>query len=167
MPHPETVGDRVKRLRKARKLSQAQLAKAVGLSDSYISFIESGSRSPSPAALHRLAAFLEVKPAFLRYGDRVQQALQAVLERRDEQHRHAVQVVDIVFAKCSTHDVVTCESHTLSTNGKEVTILTIIKERAGELDAVLTGTAVPAQRDALPAESLAEARGVTGSPQRV
>ncbi|MEV4116955.1 helix-turn-helix transcriptional regulator [Nonomuraea sp. NPDC049695] len=165
MPQPETVGDRTKRLRKARKLSQAQLAKAVGLSDSYISFIESGSRTPSPAVLHRLAAFFDVNPTFLRYGDRVQQALNAVLERRDAQHRHAVQTIDVVFAKCGSQDVVTCESHTLLVDGKEITTLTIIKERVGDLDAVLVSTAVPAQRDTLPVESLAPAAGSAGAPR--
>ncbi|MER7361020.1 helix-turn-helix domain-containing protein, partial [Nonomuraea dietziae] len=114
MPQPETMGVRLRRQRKSRGLSQMRLAKAVGLSDSYISFLESDSRTPADATLHRIAAFLDVDPTVLRYGDRVQQALQAVLERRDEQHRHAVQVIDIVFAKCRPDDVVTCESTMLS-----------------------------------------------------
>ncbi|MFI7643433.1 helix-turn-helix domain-containing protein [Nonomuraea sp. NPDC049400] len=155
--NPETFGNRLRRLRKARNLSQAKFAKAVGFSVSYISFLESGIRTPSPAALHRLAAFLDVDPTFLRHGDRVQQALKAVLERREEQHRHAVQVVDLVFAKANADDVVTCESHTLSADGREITTLTLVKRQAGEM--VGLDVAVPVPRAALSQESLTQAAG--------
>lgn len=127
MTKAETIGDRIKRLRKAQNLSQVQLARRVHLSDSYISFLESNSRRASPEVLHRLAAFFEVDPTFLRHGNRRQQALEAALEQLDEQRQRAVQAVNVIFAKTEADDVVTCQAYTLLKDGMEVTTLTITR----------------------------------------
>lgn len=63
----ETFGARVKRLREERKLDQAQLASAVGYSQSTISNIERG-RNRSSRATIRLAAFFRVTPQYLESG---------------------------------------------------------------------------------------------------
>ena len=51
--------------RTARKLSQATLAKAAGVSVSYVSMLERGQRSPPLEMLEALAKALRVSPAEL------------------------------------------------------------------------------------------------------
>jgi transcriptional regulator with XRE-family HTH domain len=63
MAKPDIVGRRIRTLRKARGLTQAQLAKATGLPQSQISQIESGARPGSTIQLdaaRRLAFALGV-----------------------------------------------------------------------------------------------------------
>jgi transcriptional regulator with XRE-family HTH domain len=63
----ETIGQRLKRLRLERGLSQRELA-APGVSYAYISRIEAGTRQPSVKALRKLAAKLGVSADFLETG---------------------------------------------------------------------------------------------------
>jgi tetratricopeptide (TPR) repeat protein len=63
----ETVGERLRRLRLARGLSQRQLA-AEGISAAFISRIEAGSRRPSVRAIRLLARKLRVSPDYLETG---------------------------------------------------------------------------------------------------
>jgi transcriptional regulator with XRE-family HTH domain len=63
----ETIGERLKRLRLERGLSQRELA-APGVSYAYISRIEAGTRQPSVKALRRLATKLEVSADYLERG---------------------------------------------------------------------------------------------------
>jgi transcriptional regulator with XRE-family HTH domain len=67
LPSPETIGQRLKRLRLERGLSQRELA-APGVSYAYISRIEAGTRQPSVKALRKLAAKLEVSADYLETG---------------------------------------------------------------------------------------------------
>ena len=63
----ETIGQRVRRLRKERRLSQKQLA-TKGLSYSYISRIEAGERQPSLRTMRILARQLGVSLEHLETG---------------------------------------------------------------------------------------------------
>jgi tetratricopeptide (TPR) repeat protein len=63
----ETIGQRLKRLRLERGLSQRELA-APGVSYAYISRIEAGTRQPSVKALRRLAGKLGVTADYLETG---------------------------------------------------------------------------------------------------
>lgn len=65
--HVESLADRVKRLRKALKLSQAKLAEKTGVSQSAIGMIESGERE-KPQILVPLAAALGVTVEMLATG---------------------------------------------------------------------------------------------------
>ena len=65
MDMTETIGERLKRLRKAKKLSQAQLAHAVGLSQSAIGNIEAGTRGYGPR-IAKIAEMLGVSAAYLQ-----------------------------------------------------------------------------------------------------
>lgn len=67
MPGPGNVGDRVRNLRLTKRLSQAQLA-GHDLSDSYISLIESGKRTPTPSVLRLLAERLGCTAEYLADG---------------------------------------------------------------------------------------------------
>jgi transcriptional regulator with XRE-family HTH domain len=66
----ESLGERLKRLRRERGLSQRELA-APGVSYAYISRIEAGARQPSVKALRKLAAKLGVSADYLETGREV------------------------------------------------------------------------------------------------
>ncbi|SDG21632.1 Helix-turn-helix [Sinosporangium album] len=67
MTGQELVGQRIKAIRRQRGLSQAQLAHPE-LSDSYVSLIESGKRTPTPAVLELLAQKLDCSLTYLVNG---------------------------------------------------------------------------------------------------
>ncbi|MFI6509746.1 helix-turn-helix domain-containing protein [Streptosporangium sp. NPDC050855] len=67
MPSQGTIGDRVRGLRLSRRMSQAQLA-GPDLSDSYVSLIESGKRTPTPVVARLLAERLGCTTEFLLHG---------------------------------------------------------------------------------------------------
>lgn len=64
----QQFGDRVRTLRKARGLSQEQLAERTGLHRTYIGGIERGERNVSLINIVRLANALEVSPSDLLQG---------------------------------------------------------------------------------------------------
>nr|WP_062340162.1 helix-turn-helix domain-containing protein [Herbidospora sakaeratensis] len=67
MTGQDLVGQRIKTIRRQRGLSQAQLAHPE-LSDSYVSLIESGKRTPTPAVLELLAQKLDCSLTYLVNG---------------------------------------------------------------------------------------------------
>ena len=76
----ETFGERLTRLREDARLSQSALARRVGVSQSAVSQMESGERSPSYGMLVQLAEALGVSVAYLVGAD-VEK-----LSPMDEQH---------------------------------------------------------------------------------
>src|SRR5437667_12046867 len=66
-PGVETVGQRLRRLRRERQLSQRELS-SPGVSYAYISRIEAGARRPSVKALRQLARKLSVSVEYLETG---------------------------------------------------------------------------------------------------
>jgi transcriptional regulator with XRE-family HTH domain len=63
----ETIGERIKRLRKERGLSQRDLS-SPGISYAYISRIEANARTPSVKALRKIAGKLGVTVEHLEVG---------------------------------------------------------------------------------------------------
>jgi transcriptional regulator with XRE-family HTH domain len=63
----ETIGQRLRRLRTERRLSQRELS-SPGVSYAYISRIEAGTRQPSVKALRMLARKLGVSAGYLETG---------------------------------------------------------------------------------------------------
>ena len=55
------LGQRIASLRKERKLTQEQLAEAVGCSVEFISLIERGVNAPSVSGLEKFAKILKVE----------------------------------------------------------------------------------------------------------
>ncbi len=55
------LGQRIAALRKARKLTQEQLAEALSCSVEFISLVERGVNSPSVAGLEKFAKILKVE----------------------------------------------------------------------------------------------------------
>lgn len=66
-PVPE-LGRRLRRLREAKKMTQAELARLCGLGESTISFYESGKREPGYEVLLCLAEKLGTTPNYLLTG---------------------------------------------------------------------------------------------------
>ncbi|HEX6490135.1 MAG TPA: helix-turn-helix domain-containing protein [Gaiellaceae bacterium] len=66
-PHAESIGERLRRLRRASGLSQRELSEP-GISYAYISRIEAGARRPSVKALRKLAPKLGVTVEYLETG---------------------------------------------------------------------------------------------------
>lgn len=64
-----TLGQRIKQRRKHVGLSQKDLSKAVGVSDSSISLWESDNTAPRGENLHELASALQCSPTWLLFGD--------------------------------------------------------------------------------------------------
>jgi len=55
------LGQRIASIRKARKLTQEQLAELVGCSVEFISLVERGVNAPSVAGLEKFAKILKVE----------------------------------------------------------------------------------------------------------
>src|SRR5437764_10895697 len=78
----ETVGERIRRLRLERGLSTRELG-APGASYAYLSRIEKGKRTPSPAALRIIARRLGVSAAYLETGELVPGTVERALRVSD------------------------------------------------------------------------------------
>jgi len=63
----ETIGQRIRRLRKARRLTQVDLS-GPGISNAHVSRIETGARQPSLSALRQIARKLAVPVEYLEHG---------------------------------------------------------------------------------------------------
>lgn len=61
-----TTGELIRRYRKMRKLTQAQLAEACGQTDSAIRNYELGNRTPGEQQLQAIASALSISPEALR-----------------------------------------------------------------------------------------------------
>ncbi|MBX6383448.1 MAG: helix-turn-helix domain-containing protein [Microbispora sp.] len=81
MAAQDLIGQRIKAIRRQRGLSQAQLAHPE-LSDSYVSLIESGKRTPTPAVLELLAQKLDCSLTYLINGVTAEQMQELELALR-------------------------------------------------------------------------------------
>ena len=61
----DVFGRRLKALRKAKKMTQEELAEKLTLHNSYIGLLERGERIPSLITLDKIAKYFGVKPADL------------------------------------------------------------------------------------------------------
>lgn len=61
--------NRLRQLRRRRKISQRELAKALDVSQNSISSWENGCRLPKKAMLEKVAAYFEITPAYLLSDD--------------------------------------------------------------------------------------------------
>lgn len=66
------IGQRIRKVRKARGLSQEKLAEKIGISTTHMSHIETANTKMSLSTFSELAAVLEVRTDELLYGDRTE-----------------------------------------------------------------------------------------------
>lgn len=66
--NPESLGERLTRIRLMRGLTQIQLAKAAGVGQSTVASIEKNARSTIPGSLIDIAHALHVDAYYLKYG---------------------------------------------------------------------------------------------------
>ena len=80
-----SVGENIRRYRKLRGMTQAQLAEAVGLTEGAVRHYESGIRAVKPELLEKIAKALEVSEGALKdYGVETSQDLMALLLQLEE-----------------------------------------------------------------------------------
>ena len=80
-----SVGENIRRYRKSRGMTQAQLAEAVGLTEGAVRHYESGIRAVKPELLEEIAKALEVSEGALKdYGVETSQDLMALLLQLEE-----------------------------------------------------------------------------------
>lgn len=60
-----TTGERIRHIRKMKKMTQEELGKKIGYSKAGISFIETGQRDIDTETIFKLADALDVIPAYL------------------------------------------------------------------------------------------------------
>ena len=70
-----SIGDKVKALRLSKKMTLTSLARASGLSDRAIRYIENNERTPGAGAIRQLADALEVRPDFFMDASLLDQEL--------------------------------------------------------------------------------------------
>ena len=96
------IGQRIRKIRKARKLSQEDLAEMVGISVTHMSHIETGNTKLSLPVLVNLASALEVRTDDLLYDDtpiKRNAAIDAVVQLLDTCTTKEIRVIeDIVKA---------------------------------------------------------------------
>ena len=68
MVDSKAIGTRIKALRKAQGLTQAQLAEVLNIADNTLAKIETGARTPSLDLLVELVAYFNVKLDYLVLG---------------------------------------------------------------------------------------------------
>ena len=78
----ENLGQRIAELRRQRRLTQRELAKAVGCSVEFISLVERGVNAPSVAGLEKFARALKVEVASLFTFDQRQRRRKARPQKR-------------------------------------------------------------------------------------
>lgn len=66
----ETVGERIRRLRKEANFTQAQLAQNAGINQGFLSSLEHNTRRPKPATVRALAIALSIPEAVIIGGGR-------------------------------------------------------------------------------------------------
>jgi transcriptional regulator with XRE-family HTH domain len=89
------VGDRLRELREAKKLSQGDIEKRTGLLRCYISRVENGHTVPAIETLEKMARALELPLYHLMYdGNEVPKAPTAIAPNRDKSQTWGVRGSD-------------------------------------------------------------------------
>ena len=91
------LGETIRRIRKVKKLTIAELAKRAGVSESYISQLERDLVDPSVSLLRRLAFSLDV-PLSAFFDDDIKAP---VIVRLDERRRNRVPDGSVSFSRIS------------------------------------------------------------------
>jgi transcriptional regulator with XRE-family HTH domain len=58
---PKNIGKQLQKFRKEKNISQVKMAEMIGVTPTYVGFIEQGKRNPSIATLDKIARVLGIK----------------------------------------------------------------------------------------------------------
>ena len=58
---PKNIGQKIKKYRQEKGISQVKMAEIIGVTPTYVGFIEQGVRNPSIATIDKIARVLGVK----------------------------------------------------------------------------------------------------------
>ncbi len=120
------IGEKIKKLRKARKLTLQQVASETGFSPALISQIENNNVSPPIATLSKIAKFFDVKMGLFFDEDEVESKYEVV--RRAERR-----VVSRVISKAGTGHGYTYEALSFRKRNKKMEpFMLTVTERAQE-----------------------------------
>ena len=120
------IGAKIKRLRKARKLTLQDVARETGFSPALISQIENNNVSPPIATLSKLARFFDVKMGLFFEEDEEERRYEVV--RRGERR-----VVSRVISQAGTGHGYIYEALSFRKHNKKMEpFLLTVSERAGE-----------------------------------
>ena len=94
-----TLGERIKALRKQKKLTQKELAKIIGKEASFISHIERGARNVSVRLLHSIAKGLEISSFEILIGgtNEFERCVQKISKLNEESLRKMNEYVDFLI----------------------------------------------------------------------
>lgn len=65
----DSIANRILQIRKSQKLSQADFAKKISLSQNFVWMVEKGQREPSERTLNDICRIFGVNPVWLRTGE--------------------------------------------------------------------------------------------------
>lgn len=120
------IGSKIKKLRKARKLTLQEVARETGFSPALISQIENNNVSPPIATLSKLARFFDVKMGLFFEDSEEESKFEVV-------RRHERRVVSRVISKAGTGHGYTYEALSFRKRNKKMEpFLLTVSERAAE-----------------------------------
>ena len=120
------IGSKIKKLRKARKLTLQEVARETGFSPALISQIENNNVSPPIATLSKLARFFDVKMGLFFEDSEEETKFEVV-------RRHERRVVSRVISKAGTGHGYTYEALSFRKRNKKMEpFLLTVSERAAE-----------------------------------
>ncbi|PLX97142.1 MAG: Cro/Cl family transcriptional regulator [Desulfuromonas sp.] len=120
------IGAKIKKLRKARKLTLQDVARETGFSPALISQIENNNVSPPIATLSKIARFFDVKMGHFFEEDEEERKFEVV--KRDDRR-----VVSRVISKAGTGHGYTYEALSFRKRNKKMEpFMVTVSERAGE-----------------------------------
>lgn len=105
----DTFGKRVKELRKAHKLTQDELANAIGVTKGTVSVWERGGRLPDFQAMNALSKFFEVDMGYLVCEDRDKQ-LYVADDLEDDYELHMMRGIAAKLGQLSFGSLMIVES---------------------------------------------------------
>ena len=89
-----TLGERVKNLRKQHGMSQSDLADAIGISYAQIGRYENKGAQPPAETLKKIASVLEVSPDYLLYGNADEKAKNILVDADLINQFKAIELMD-------------------------------------------------------------------------
>ena len=119
-----SLGDNIRAFRKMKEITVEELAEAVGISESHLKKIESGTRQPSMATYQRIMEVLGIKMVIDNQEETVKEkclakAQNILLDKTESEVKYLVRVLECAADNLDLvvrqeHDLQVCQSISLS-----------------------------------------------------